>query len=506
MTNTEQHFDIVLKNGRVIDPETYTDGIFNVGINGGSIASVSSEPLTGVQEYDVSGYIVSPGFIDTHCHGMNIASNRIQAFDGVTTSLELEAGRLSVGEFYDNKTKQGMVINYGVSSGWAYGRLVTMNPELSVDDKPQPTLAYLFDKFGYEEWTKNVATDRQIDEIMEWTEQGIKEGGIGIGVLWGYAPGAGTKEMLRLWQLAAKYNVPTCTHIQNLSVLDPKSGVQSMVGMMGLAAATGAHTHICHWNSTSLRDIPTIRTIVQNAQKNGLRISTEAYVYGAANSAIGAAEFDPEDVEQRLQVHFSDFTLVKTNKTIENKQEFELDVLAAPGDAVVVHLLDEDHNRRDSSLLDMSVLFPGTNICSDAISWLDSQGNWFEGSDWPLPEGLQSHPRAAGNFTRFLRRWVRERDLISWMDAIRSASLNACLTFGAFAPALQRKGRLQEGMDADIIVFDPETVADKATFQEPCQLSVGMKHVIVNGTFVIKDAELDVYARPGQPVRGPILI
>jgi N-acyl-D-glutamate deacylase len=81
---------------------------------------------------------------------------------------------------------------------------------------------------------------------------------------------------LRLWQLATKYNVPTCTHTQNLSIQDPKSGTSDMINLMGLAAATGAHTHVCHWNSTSLRDIPVIREIVNNAQRAGLKITTEA--------------------------------------------------------------------------------------------------------------------------------------------------------------------------------------------------------------------------------------
>ena len=276
MTASTEPYDVVLTGGRVIDPETYMDGVFNVGINGSEIAAISDQPLTGREVVDVSGLIVSPGFIDTHAHGMNIPSNRVQAFDGLTTALELEAGILPVGEFYDNCEKEGRPINYGVSSGWGYGRLVTMNPEVAVNGKPLPNLPYLFDKFALQEWTEHIATDRQLKEIVEWTEQGIKEGGIGIGVLHGYAPGAGPKEMLAIWQLAAEYNVPTYTHIQHLSMVDPNSSVQSMIQLMGLAAATGAHTHVCHWNSTSLRDIPTIRSIVQSAQAAGLKVTTEA--------------------------------------------------------------------------------------------------------------------------------------------------------------------------------------------------------------------------------------
>jgi N-acyl-D-glutamate deacylase len=505
MAAKNEQYDVVLANGRVIDPETYLDGTFNVGIKGDRIAAISDQPLKGKEVIDVSGMIVSPGFIDTHAHGMNIPSNRIQAFDGLTTALELEAGILPVGEFYDNCAKEGRPINYGVSSGWGYGRLVTMNPEVAIDGKPQPRLPFLFEKFALKEWTMNVSTDKEFKQILAWTEQGIKEGGIGIGVIHGYAPGVGPKELLAVWQLAKQYNVPTYTHIQHVSMVDPESSVQSMIQLMGMAAATGAHTHVCHWNSTSMRDIPTIRDIVQRAQAAGLKVTTEAYVYGAANSAIGAAEFDPKDVEQRLAVHFSDFTLVRTNRDFIDKKTFEKARAEHPGDAVVAHFLREDDDPHDASLLDMSVLYPGTAICTDSITWTDEKGNWYEGTDWPVPDGLQSHPRAAGNYARFLRKWVRERRVLSWMDAIRQASLNACLILEDYAPALKKKGRLQEGMDADIIVIDPETVTDTATFKEPCQLSKGMKHVLVNGTFLIRDEELDTKAMPGRPVRGPVI-
>ena len=107
MTTETKQFDVVLTGGRVIDPETYRDGIFNVGIVGDTIAAISDQPLQGKEVVDVSGLIVSPGFIDLHAHAQNIASNRVQGSDGVTTALELEAGILPIGEFYDNCAKEG---------------------------------------------------------------------------------------------------------------------------------------------------------------------------------------------------------------------------------------------------------------------------------------------------------------------------------------------------------------------------------------------------------------
>ena len=498
-------YDIVLTNGRVIDPETYLDGKYNVGIQGDQIAAVSDQPLQGKEIIDVSGLIVSPGFIDTHAHGQNITSARVQAYDGVTTALELEAGILPIGEFYDNTAKEGRPTNFGASVGWAFARVVAFNPEKAVNGKPVPILDFMFGNMGLKEWVEDLGDSAQLEQILAMTEQGLKEGGIGIGVPWGYAPGAGLKELQELWELAAKYERPTYTHVQNLSMLDPNSSFKNHLELMGLAAATGAQTHVCHLNSTSLRDIPAIREVVKNAQAAGLPITTEAYVYGAGQSGIGAAEFDPKDVRERMGIDWSDFTLVKTNKDFSSKEEFIKARTENPGDQVVIHFLREDDKAHDAALLDMSVLYPGAAICTDAIGWVELDGSFYWGDEWPLRKDLSNHPRAAGNYSRFLRKWVREREVISWMDAIRRTSLNACLILEKCVPAMKKKGRLQKGMDADIVVFDPETITEMATFRDPGQVSKGMKHVIVNGTFVIRDENLDTGAMPGRAVRAPIV-
>ncbi|WP_170574717.1 amidohydrolase family protein [Ruegeria atlantica] len=504
MRSEKQQFDVVLSGGRVIDPETYTDRVLNVGIADDTVAAISTEPLEGKEVVDVTGLIVAPGFIDLHAHGQNIASNRIQAFDGLTTALELEAGMLPVSEFYDNCAAEGRPINFGCSAGWAAARIMTLSPGAVSGGKPEPSLAFLLKSLGSTEWVENPAHGKELDAILALTEQGLREGAIGIGCPWGYTPGAGLKELRELWLLAKKYNQPTYTHIQNMSVLDPNSGTRNVIELAGLAASTGARTHICHWNSTSLRDIPLIHDIVRNAQKAGLPITTEAYVYGAGNSGIGAAEWDPVDVEERMEVEWSDFTLVKTMKDFETKEEFVAAREAHPEDSVIVHFLHEDDDAHDAALLDISVLFPGTAICTDGLPFVQADGSFYEKDEWPLPEGLNNHPRAAGNYARFFRKWVRERGIISWMDAIRQTSLNPALILEEGVPEMKRKGRLQEGSDADVVVFDPETIGEKADFKNPSALSVGMRHVLVNGKFLIRNAELDPNAMAGRAVRARV--
>ena len=497
-------YDIVLANGRVIDPETYLDGQMHVGITGDRIAAVSETPLEGKQVIDVSGLIVSPGFIDLHSHGQYIPTNRMQAFDGVTTALELEYGSLPISEFYADCAKEGRPINYGASVAWGAARVATINPEAVTAGTSLLDLEFFAKSMKYGDWVHNVADDEQVAQIVAQVEEGVKEGGLGIGFVHGYAPGAGTKEMVALCQLAAEYDVPTFTHVQNFSVLDPTSSIDSYVKLIGLAASTGAHMHICHMNSTSSRDIDKAVVLLQSALDQGLPLSMGAYTWGVAESAIGAAEWNPEDVRDRLGVDWSDFKLVRTGHDFSTKEELEKAIKDNPSDWVAVQYLHDDTDTHDRSLLDLSVLFPGGVIETDAVPYTSPDGKWLRGKEWPLPEGAASHPRSAGTYSRFLRKWVRERGVISFMEAIRKSSLRPAQILEKSTPMMKKKGRLQPGMDADVIVFDPETVADRATFENPTQTAAGMKHVMVNGTFLIRDEQLDTEAFPGRPVRRPV--
>ncbi|HCY56662.1 MAG TPA: D-glutamate deacylase, partial [Oceanicaulis sp.] len=126
------------------------------------------------------------------------------------------------------------------------------------------------------------------------------------------------------------------------------------------------------------------------------------------------------------------------------------------------------------------------------------------GDIWPIPEDAHSHPRSAGTYGRFLRIYARERGVIDWPEAVAKASFYPARILSDAVPQMRRKGRLQPGMDADIVVFDPETVADRATFERPAQASVGFEYVIVNGTVLVDGGELDTSVLPGRPVRGTV--
>jgi N-acyl-D-aspartate/D-glutamate deacylase len=127
----------------------------------------------------------------------------------------------------------------------------------------------------------------------------------------------------------------------------------------------------------------------------------------------------------------------------------------------------------------------------------------LEGDVWPLPEKASAHPRGAGSFGRILGRYVRERQVISLMEALRRMSLVPAQVLEAVDPQMKQEGRLQAGADADITIFDSETVIDRATHENPGLTSAGILHVLVNGHAVVKEQELVKEALPGQRVRGP---
>jgi N-acyl-D-glutamate deacylase len=484
--------DIVIENGRVIDPETRLDAVRNVGIRNGKIAAVSATALKGQVVVDATGLVVAPGFIDWHAHGQSTLADRMQAFDGVTTALELEGGMLPIGRWYDLQTKSKRVINYGASSSWGIARVTALE---GIPLPAEPRAFSLFANFSLKKWPNDIATPEQVTTIVNLVEQGLKEGALGVGLVPGYAPGSGYKELLAVHTVTARYKVLTYSHVRSEGDVDPLSAPQAYGELLSYAAATGAHVHICHLNSTSFRDMPVAVSMIHRALEQGLHVTVEAYPYGAASTGIGAKFLDPENLSR---IGMSYESVEYQGKRL-NKASFDELRARNPGAIVVLHFYELP---RDQKLLDMAVLFPGAIIASDAMPWVSTTtGKEVDPNAWPLPKDAFSHPRSAGTFTRFLAQYVRERHAIGLSDAIAKTAYLPARLLEDSVPQMKQKGRLQVGMDADVVVFDPATVQDRATYAEPNQTSVGMKDVIVNGAFVIRDGQLDTKAFPGRPVR-----
>jgi len=491
-----QTYDVVILNGRVMDPETKFDAVRNVGIKDGRIATVTKDRIAGKKSVDATGHVVAPGFIDLHAHGQNIGDYRMQAMQGVTTMLELESGVLPIGEWYDAQAKKNLPINYGSAAAWTYGRIATFT-----GTPPEATAKYFQDVQGRSDWKMDIATPEQQAQILKYVEQGLDEGGLGIGINAGYAPGYGRKEYFALAKLAAKRDVATFTHFRYASNVEPQSSFEAIQELIANAAITGAHMHICHINSSSLKDIDATLELVNGAFKRNINITVGAYPWGAASTVIGAAMFSGEGWQERMGSTASNFQLGTKRMTEEQVEDYQKN---KPGTFIVWHFLDES-DPEDLKLLDKSVLHPKILIESDEMFWMfmdkhDEVQN-YEGDAWPLPEGAFSHPRSNGTFAKVLRSYVRERKLMSMQEALRKMTLMPAQTLENFVPQMKKKGRLQEGMDADIVVFNPETIRDVGTYEKPNQPAVGVQSLLVNGTLVVADSKLVLGAAPGQPIR-----
>jgi len=491
-------YDLVVRGGRVIDPESGHDGIADVGIKDGRIEAIDDNLGPARQMIDAKGLVVAPGFIDLHAHGQSIPADRMQAFDGVTTTLELEIGVLPVARWYDEQAETGRVLNYGASTGWAFARIATMTSQ-----QTESSIEGMGRAMRDKRWVEDVASPAETAEIVERVRVGLEQGGIGIGFPNAYAPGAGVKELSELCSLAADMGAPTYTHIAYVSNVDPRSSIEAYTRLIGLAGSTGAHMHICHFNSSSLQDVERAAVLVRRAQAQGLKVTVEAYPYGTGSTVVGATFFADPAFPERYGGGYDAIELVAGRHRFRDRNELLASQEKDPGALVLIHFLDVALNEGHRALLDRSVMFPGGAIASDAIPWTLADGTTYRGDAWPLPRDAVSHPRSSGTFTRFLREWVRERQVTSLIEGLRKCTLIPAQILDTSTPAMRKKGRLSPGADADIVVFDYETLTDRADFHAMNRPSEGVRHLLVGGERVIEDGALLLDRRPGRPVRRP---
>lgn len=491
--------DIVILNGRVIDPETGLDAIRNVAITDNRITAVNEFEMDGETIIDAAGHVVAPGFIDLHAHGMSLPDMRMQAMQGVTTILELESGILPIGDWYTEMASTPKPLNYGAAAAWTFARIATFS-----GTDPLATPGYFQDAQGDTEWKLEISNAHNQTRILSLVEQGLNEGGLGIGINAGYAPGYGQKEYFALAELAAKHGVATFTHVRYASNLEPMGSFEAIKELIANAALTGAHMHICHINSSSLSDIHATLDLVDRAQARGINVTVEAYPYGAGNTVVGAAMFLGAGWRERMDSTAQNFQLGKDRMTEDELADYQAN---NPGTFITWHFLDEE-DPKGLALLDASVAHPATAIASDAVFWsyFDEDGKiqTYTGDEWPLPDNVFTHPRSAGTFAKILRSYVRERGLMSLSTAINKMSLMPAEILEEFVPQMRKKGRIQVGMDADIVVFDPTLISDRATYENANQPAEGVQTLLVNGGFVVRDGALVLDADSGQPIRRPV--
>jgi N-acyl-D-aspartate/D-glutamate deacylase len=461
-------YDLVIANGRVMDPETGFDRVAHVGIVGNRIEAISDSPLRGNRSIDAGGLVVAPGLIELHTHGEDKLNYEFRAMDGVTTMLDTERGTVDVDKWYADRDGKTLV-NYGISAGHPAARVQTVGGKYEGFHFSGPART-------------SAATPEQIDQIAALVRRGLARGALGVGLMPFYTPGATEEELKRMFAVAAEVpGAAVYVHLRyaGLGASGQPGAVQALEEVLKLSREAKAPLHVCHITSSGLAATPTLLKMVADAKAHGQDVTTELYPYTAAMSGINSTWFAP-GWQQTLAISYDKLQWPKTGEFL-TEATFKKYQRENPGDEVIIHAIPQD--AFVAALKD-----PNTMIISDGLVF----------------PNLVAHPRSSGTSARVLGPLVREQKLLTLMDALRKMTLMPAQRLEVVAPAMKNKGRVRVGADADLAIFDPQTVADSAKFGDPAKYSVGFRHVLVAGVPVVSNGELQTGVTPGRAVRGPI--
>jgi hypothetical protein len=495
MSKSNETYDLVLANGRVIDPETGLDAVRNVGIIGDKIAAVTEESITGKEIIDATGHVIAPGFIDMHHHNTGVPfGEKLALRDGVTTPMELEGGVYPVDEWYES-VKGKCRANYGASVGIVPIRESLFNPGY----KTAFAGDWIYDMTGggmTMSWSKQVPTPEQIAQTEELLDAGLQQGSIGVGHVPGYmVDGCTQAESIIVQKLAGKYGQAAFVHGRFSSQMPPTSGILGFLEMMAPQEVYGGGLLFHHMSAQALSDTITGLELFDAAREKGIQVLGELYPYNYGGSMVAADYLHPDNYGPNMGRDYKDIIEV-ANVTPLTKERYDELIKTAPGTTIMFYNATEEDVYK-------GVAHPTSVIGSDAFPYTIRETG-KAALDWDVPfDAVNGHPRGAGTHARVLQ-WVREKkiDIPLSLAVSKMTYMIARFLEDNGVPQMADKGRIQEGKDADITIFDPQTVKENATMKDGGLPSTGIPYVLVNGTVVVRDSETVDNVFPGKPVRG----
>lgn len=530
-------YDVVISSGDIYDGSGRASYVADIGIKGDRIAGIGQLEADADVVIDVKGLAVAPGFINMMCWANEslIEDGRSQSDirQGVTLEVLGEGSSMgplneamkrdmresqgdikynvewtTLGEYLEYLVKRGVSPNVASFVGAATVRIHTLG---YADRRP---------------------SSRELSRMRKLVAQAMREGALGVSSALIYAPGvyAETEELIALAKVASQYNGIYISHIRS----EGNSVLEALDELITIARKANIAAELYHMKAAGQSNWPKLDAMIEkieNARAEGLRITADMYTYTAGATGLDAAMppwvqagghrawvarlknprirrrviqeiSTPTDEWENLYLlagspdrvllvefkneklrHLTGKTLAEVAKMRgKSPAETAIDLVIEDDSRVgtVYFLMSENNVKKQIAL-------PWVSFCSDAASL--------------APEGVflksNPHPRAYGSFARLLGKYVREEKVIPLAEAIRRLT-----SLPADNLKLDRRGKLEKGYFADVVVFDPKAISDHATYEKPHQYATGVIHVFVNGTQVIKDGEY-TGATPGRVVRGP---
>jgi len=520
-------YDVLIRNGKIIDGSGNAAFIGDIGINSDTIAAIGNlKKDHGVQEIIAEGLVVAPGFINmlSWANESLIEDGRSQGDirQGVTLEVLGEGESMgplnawlkedivrnqqhikydvewtTLGEYLEFLEKKGVSINVASFVGNATLRLQTI---------------------GFE---KRKPTGQELDKMKELIRQSMEEGALGLSTALIYVPSghAQTDEIIELAKVVAEYNGLYISHIRG----EEAELTEAVKELITISKEANVRSEIYHFKASGDSNwhlLDEAINLIEEARKEGLSITTDMYMYNASSTGLnvllpqwakdGGHELTMEFIRMKdkrqqmmdeVDFHVPPEKILLVgfrNEKLEHLIGKTLADVAEDRDKspeeTILDLIYEDDSRIQVVYFSMSeenikkkLALPYMSICSDAGSYA-TEGVFLQ---------FSTHPRAYGSFARLLGKYVRDEKIISLEEAIRKLT-----SLPAQNMKIKKRGLLKQGNYADLAIFDPEKIMDNATFEKPHQYATGMVHVFVNGTQVLNNGE-HTRALPGRVVRGP---